>query len=130
MKRPCISLLLTALLASCPLLANEENKERETVQEIQALDQSQLDFDFFEEDTSSQNESDEASLLQALELLEQSSDLQVNNNELLNNQATNQDILNEDDLMPNIMDEEVETSLDQDINQELLDVLEEEFYEE
>ncbi len=131
MNRPCIAICLFSLLISSPLLADEvKNKERETVRELQALDRSQLDFDFFEEETDNPSESDEASLLQALELLEQSAELHVDNNELLDNQETHQGLLNEDDLMPSIMDEEVETNLDQDINQELLDVLEDEFYEE
>ncbi len=114
--------------------ADEDQGDSQAIREIQALDQSQLDFDFFEdnsnEQTSDSSQSSEAALLEALELLEQSPYDEHLEADLLEPLEANNDLLDENHQLSTDMDEEIEASLDQDINDELEDALEGLFDEE
>ncbi len=108
--------------------AEQHQADSQAIREIQKLDQSQLDFDFFEDNalnnTNSQQTS-EADLLEALELLEQSpDDEETLENNILEPLETAGGSLSDDSELSTEMDEEIESGLDQDISDELQDALE------
>ena len=114
--------------------ADEDQADSQAIREIQELDQSQLDFDFFEDNSSSNaantTQSSEAALLEALELLEQSPDEESDFEEDILESLDAANGLSDDDGELSVdMDEEIESSLDQDISDELQDAFEDLFDE-
>ncbi len=125
-----LSLLMCCGVVGLSVWGEPSQEQSATVREIQQLDQSHLDFDFFEESATNEELSDEESLLQALELLEQSQTTsdpsQVNPVDGIFEDAQNQDAF----ALPDDMDEEVDASLDQALGEELLEDFEDQFNEE
>jgi len=124
--------LTSSFVQSSP--ADEDQGDSQAIREIQELDQSQLDFDFFEDNSASNaanaTQSSEAALLEALELLEQSPDEESDFEEDILESLDAANGLSDDDGELSIdMDEEIESSLDQDISDELQDVFEDIFDE-
>lgn len=132
-----IRIIIITWLTSCSVQASPPNQapaDSQAIREIQELDQSQLDFDFFEDNSneplSDNQQSSEAALLEALKLLDQSPDETYLEDDLLAPLEANNDLLDEDHQLSTDMDEEIEASLDQDINDEIEDVVEDFFDEE
>ena len=114
--------------------ADEDQADSQAIREIQELDQSQLDFDFFEDNSANNagnnTQSSEAALLEALELLEQSPDEESDFEEdILESLDTANGLSDDDGELSIDMDEEIESSLDQDISDELQDAFEDLFDE-
>ena len=109
--------------------AEQNQADSQAIREIQKLDQSQLDFDFLEDNSSSHDtsldQSSEAALLEALQLLEQSPDDEYMEEGLLESFEADKYTDDENHQLSSDMDEEIEASLDQDINDEIEGVLEE-----
>lgn len=114
--------------------AEQNQADSQAIREIQKLDQSQLDFDFLEDNSSSHDtsldQSSEAALLEALQLLEQSPDDEYMEEGLLESFEADKYTDDENHQLSSDMDEEIEASLDQDINDEIEGVLEEILNEE
>ncbi len=123
------------LLIFCGVLGlsvwGEPSQEQSaTVREIQQLDQSHLDFDFFEESAPNEQLSGEESLLKALELLEQSQTTS-DQSHVDPIDGVFEDALNQDTFaLPDDMDEEIDTSVDQALGEELFEDFEDQFQDE
>ena len=119
-------------IQATPVESNEADSQ--AIRDIQELDQSQLDFDFFEENSvnsTNNNQSSEAALLEALELLEQSPEEEPHfEKDILESLKTSSGLSTDDNELSSEMDEEIESSLDQEISDELQDALEGLFDEE
>ncbi len=114
--------------------AEKNQADSQAIREIQKLDQSQLDFDFLEDNSSGQhndkNSSSEAALLEALQLLEQSpSEEHDFEEDILESLEASNGLADDDSELSTEMDEEIESSLDQDISDELQDAFEDLFDE-
>ena len=134
MNRLLLFFSLFIWLSSSQAGPSESNQaDSQAIREIQRLDQSQLDFDFLEDNSTghsdSNNQASEAALLEALELLDQSPDEYTEENILAPLEASN-DLLDENHQLSTDMDEEIEASLDQDFNDEIEGVLEDLFDEQ
>ncbi len=138
MNRLWVFFLVIVWLASSLVQASppdHDQADSQAIREIQALDQSHLDFDFFEDNYSNNpatnTQSNEAALLEALELLEQSPDEENHFEEdILKSLETANGLSDDDSELSSEMDEEIESSLDQDINDEIEGVLEDLFDEQ
>lgn len=124
-----LSVYVWLLGSHAQVTAAEQNQaDSQAIREIQKLDQSQLDFDFLEDNSAtsdaSLDQSSEAALLEALQLLEQSPDDEYMDEDLLEPLKANRESFDEHQQLSNDMDEEIEASLDQDINDEIEDALE------
>ncbi len=124
--------LTSSLVHTSP--AEEDQADSQAIREIQELDKSQLDFNFFEDNSSSNAassaQSSEAALLEALELLEQSPDEESHFEEdILKSLEAANGLSDDDGELSSEMDEEIESSLDQDISDELQDAFEDLFDE-
>jgi len=120
--------LITSLVQASP--ADEGQADSQAIRDIQALDQSQLDFDFFEDNSSNNSQSSEAALLEALELLEQAPNEKSHFEEdILESLEAANGLSDDDSELSSEMDEEIESSLDQDISDELQDAFEDLFDE-
>jgi len=123
-------LLLCSMALMATVWAEQGQEQSDVVREIQQLDQSRLEFDFFEDADEGEPLSDEESLLQALELLEQSSE-SVDQEPVDPASGVIDDVLSQDaDTLPDDMDEEIDTSLEQELSEELFDEFEDQFNEE
>ena len=124
-------LLLVYCMAMTANVCGEQSQEQsDAVREIQQLDQSRLDFDFFEESEPGGQLSDEESLLQALELLEQSS-FGIDQQQVGSARSVNKDVLRHDaDTLPEDMDEEIDASLEQELSEEFFENFDDDFDEE
>mgnify|MGYP000712817991 CR=1 FL=1 len=123
-------LLIYGLTLTVNVWGEQGTEQSDAVREIQQLDQSRLEFDFFEESDEVQQPSDEESLLQALELLEQSSH-GVDQEQLDPELGVNDHVLSLDaETLPDDMDEEIDTNLEQELSEELLEEFEEQFNED
>ena len=133
-----LTLLITCLAISVSHIkaapVDPSEADSQAIRDIQELDQSQLDFDFFEDNSTSgtnNNQSSEAALLEALELLEQSPEEEPHfEKDILESLKTSSGLSTDDNELSSEMDEEIESSLDQDISDELQDALEGLFDEE
>jgi hypothetical protein len=127
----CLCLSISHIQAT-PVESNEADSQ--AIRDIQELDQSQLDFDFFEDNSvnsTNNHQSSEAALLEALELLEQSPEEEPHfEKDILETLEASSGLSTDDNELSSEMDEEIESSLDQDINDELEDALEGLFDEE
>ncbi|MEH6348269.1 MAG: hypothetical protein V7785_24445 [Bermanella sp.] len=124
--------LVSSLVQASP--PDQNQADSQAIREIQALDQSHLDFDFFEDNSSNNaatnTQSSEAALLEALELLEQSPDEENHFEEdILKSLETANGLSDDDSELSSEMDEEIESSLDQDISDELQGAFEDLFDE-
>ncbi len=137
MNRLWVFFLVMVWLTSSPVQASpadEDQADSQAIRKIQELDQSQLDFDFFEDNSSSNpntdSQSSEAALLEALELLEQAPDEESHfETGILDSLETANGLPDDDSELSIDMDEEIESSLDQDISDELQDAFEDLFDE-
>jgi len=123
-------LLIYGLTLTVNVWGEQGTEQSDAVREIQQLDQSRLEFDFFEESDEAKPLSDEESLLQALELLEQSShnvdQEQVDPAVSIDDHALSQDA----ETLPQDMDEEIDASLEQELSEELFEEFEDQFNED
>jgi len=123
-------LLLFSMALTATVWAEQNQEQSDAVREIQQLDQSRLEFDFFEESEDVEPLSNEESLLQALELLEQSS-YGVDQEQVDPAVSIDVDALSQDaETLPEDMDEEIDTSLEQELSEELFEEFEEQFNED
>jgi len=123
-------LLVYSMALTVTVWAEQDQGQSDAVREIQQLDQSRLEFDFFEESEEGEQPSDEESLLKALELLEQSSH-GVGQEQVDPASGVIDHVLSPDaDTLPDDMDEEIDMSLEQELSEELLDDFDDQFNED
>ena len=109
------------------------SSEEDTLRELQELDKSQIEFDFYQEEQSL-TPSDEQNLIEALELLESSIDsastVDGESEDIIDPiEELTLDQENIDSQLLETIEDETESTIEQGLEEEIFEILEEEFEE-
>lgn len=119
------------LLLLCLAFMSHGNEE-DALRELQKLDESQLEFDFYQEEVT--QPTDEQNLIEALELLEDSIDssasIRGESEQIVDPiESITLDQESLDSQLLETMEDEMESTVEQGLEDEIIEILEEEFEE-